>query len=277
MITCAHCKVQGLPNFSRRVMYTDLERVEAIVCLMCGHWLDSRPLKPPEEDVQDQRKTIPRTGGKKTGPKKKRETPVEVKTNKWGKPIRPCEDCGRERPIIGRGLCGGCYNRALKAEGKYTKVKPMRPCKACGRTMKIYGRGLCHTCLRKAMAQETAAAVEPIEPESRPAPLSSEQAKEVYTNPVDALCAAGGSDFVADLRNVLSEIEAGLIDKNIAYGDSALNPVRVFAKADPLEQINVRLDDKLSRLMRGQDAGEDTEADLLGYLILERVCQRRTA
>jgi hypothetical protein len=28
-----------------------------------------------------------------------------------------------------------------------------------------------------------------------------------------------------------------LIEKNIAYGDSALDPVRIFSKADPAEQL----------------------------------------
>ncbi len=63
-----------------------------------------------------------------------------------------------------------------------------------------------------------------------------------------------------------------LIEKNIAYGDSALQPVRVFARdIDPTAQILVRLDDKLSRLARGSDAGEDVIRDLLGYLILYRL------
>jgi hypothetical protein len=65
-----------------------------------------------------------------------------------------------------------------------------------------------------------------------------------------------------------------LIDKNRAYGNSALDPVRVFSKADAAEQIKVRLDDKISRLMRGQAAGEDVILDLLGYLILLRVHTR---
>jgi hypothetical protein len=63
-----------------------------------------------------------------------------------------------------------------------------------------------------------------------------------------------------------------LIEKNIAYGDSALNPLRVFAKdIDTRAQILVRLDDKLSRLSRGSAAGEDVILDLLGYLILYRI------
>lgn len=59
--------------------------------------------------------------------------------------------------------------------------------------------------------------------------------------------------------------------KNEAYGNSALDPVRVFSKASPEEQIRVRLDDKISRLMRGDAAGEDVMFDLFGYLLLYRV------
>lgn len=61
-----------------------------------------------------------------------------------------------------------------------------------------------------------------------------------------------------------------LISKNKSYGNSAFDPVRIFSKSNTDEQFNVRIDDKLSRLMRGQDAGEDTEWDLIGYLILKR-------
>ena len=41
-----------------------------------------------------------------------------------------------------------------------------------------------------------------------------------------------------------------------------------------LEQIDVRLDDKLSRIMSGQgDEDEDVEQDIIGYLILKRVAK----
>jgi len=66
-----------------------------------------------------------------------------------------------------------------------------------------------------------------------------------------------------------------LLLKNAAYGDSALNPVRIFSKADAVEQIKVRFDDKISRLSRGSDAGEDVELDLIGYLILLRAAKER--
>lgn len=63
-----------------------------------------------------------------------------------------------------------------------------------------------------------------------------------------------------------------LIEKNRAYGDSALNPVRVFCKFDRLEQIRVRIDDKLSRIRNDPGAlNEDALLDLIGYLLLYRV------
>lgn len=69
-------------------------------------------------------------------------------------------------------------------------------------------------------------------------------------------------------------IKALLLAKNRAYGNSALDPVRIFSKSDPIEQIRVRIDDKLSRLSRGSSAGEDVEQDLLGYLVLLRVARK---
>jgi hypothetical protein len=77
------------------------------------------------------------------------------------------------------------------------------------------------------------------------------------------------------IGRVCEEIKELLLQKNQAYGDSALHPVRIFSQADPIEQINVRIDDKLSRLARGSAAGEDTELDLIGYLILKRVARLR--
>ena len=65
-----------------------------------------------------------------------------------------------------------------------------------------------------------------------------------------------------------------LIAKNVAYGNSALDPVRIFSRASAEEQILVRLDDKLSRIARGSAAGEDVVLDMLGYLVLLRVARR---
>lgn len=68
-----------------------------------------------------------------------------------------------------------------------------------------------------------------------------------------------------------------LLDKNRRYGDSALSPVRIFSKAPADEQIRVRLDDKISRLSRGDDSLEDEDVvmDLIGYLVLLRIASQR--
>jgi len=60
-----------------------------------------------------------------------------------------------------------------------------------------------------------------------------------------------------------------LIRKNTAYGNSALEPLRLFSQASPREQLLVRIDDKLSRLVYGREfPGDDTIVDLAGYLVL---------
>ena len=67
-----------------------------------------------------------------------------------------------------------------------------------------------------------------------------------------------------------------LLARNASYGNSALDPVRIFARtSDPVEQLNIQIDHKLSRLMRGEDAGEDVEQDLCGYLILRRIARQQ--
>ena len=79
------------------------------------------------------------------------------------------------------------------------------------------------------------------------------------------------------ISSVCDEVKSILLSKNLAYGNSALEPVRIFSKASTVEQINVRIDDKLSRLARGHAAGEDVELDLIGYLILKRVWRTMNA
>ena len=78
-------------------------------------------------------------------------------------------------------------------------------------------------------------------------------------------------DLIKEECQAISDL---LISKNRAYGNSALDPLRIFSKADPYEQIKIRIDDKLSRVFRGHADGEDIEKDLIGYLVLLRVCRR---
>jgi len=82
--------------------------------------------------------------------------------------------------------------------------------------------------------------------------------------------------FEESVDSVFSEMRSILLAKNRAYGNSALEPVRIFSKAGATEQLKVRIDDKLSRLMKGNDfADEDTITDLLGYLVLYKIASKQ--
>lgn len=97
--------------------------------------------------------------------------------------------------------------------------------------------------------------------------------EEKVTNPGDP------GQQITDTQAMIAEecdrIKQILLDKNRKYGDSAIHPARIFSRADPVEQINVRLDDKLSRIRSGQsDDDEDVDLDLIGYLVLRRIARR---
>lgn len=71
------------------------------------------------------------------------------------------------------------------------------------------------------------------------------------------------------------EIAEMLIKKNISYGNSALDPIRIFSKADSKEQIRVRIDDKLNRIQNDQAfPGDNDIDDLIGYLILLKIANK---
>jgi hypothetical protein len=90
-------------------------------------------------------------------------------------------------------------------------------------------------------------------------------------------CSMATETVQEDITKVCKNAAHFVIIKNTRYGNSALEPLRVFSNADPAEGILVRLDDKLSRIkyassndkpLRKNDIG-----DMLGYLILYCVKQ----
>jgi hypothetical protein len=79
-----------------------------------------------------------------------------------------------------------------------------------------------------------------------------------------------------DIERVTMQVQDLLIAKNRSYGDSALHPSRIFSKGDNVEQILVRIDDKLSRIQNGHDWPGDNEIDdLIGYLVLLKIAKER--
>ena len=76
------------------------------------------------------------------------------------------------------------------------------------------------------------------------------------------------------ISNICDDIKKMLISKNESYGDSAIDPIRIFSKAKNDEQIKIRIDDKLSRISRGSEFyGDNDVDDLIGYLVLLKVSQ----
>lgn len=72
------------------------------------------------------------------------------------------------------------------------------------------------------------------------------------------------------------ELKELLLEKNRKYGDSAINPCRVFSKASATEQILVRMDDKINRIKNRQnDEDEDVIKDLAGYCILYMIAKEK--
>jgi hypothetical protein len=76
------------------------------------------------------------------------------------------------------------------------------------------------------------------------------------------------------ILNACLEVAQMLIEKNISYGNSALEPIRIFSTADSTEQLKVRIDDKLNRVKNNKGfAGDNDIDDLIGYLILYKIAK----
>ena len=76
------------------------------------------------------------------------------------------------------------------------------------------------------------------------------------------------------ISGVCDDIKELLIHKNRKYGNSALKPNRIFSKCSATEQLLVRIDDKLNRIMKGAGllaTDEDVVKDLIGYLVLLKI------
>lgn len=89
-------------------------------------------------------------------------------------------------------------------------------------------------------------------------------------------------DFNNAVIEIISSLKDLLIEKNVKYGNSAMNPIYVFVdpngEVNDLTLIDVRIDDKLARIRNMvrnpnlfEKDGEDTINDLIGYLIIRKI------
>lgn len=132
-------------------------------------------------------------------------------------------------------------------------------CNLCGAHCVVTYGGLCAECIDKNKSDEYGGTI------------------------ADALAAASNDNYLVSpfsgstqqrIIEVCEKIKKMLLEKNRKYGDSAIHPIRVFAKSDTKEQIRVRIDDKLNRLRNQQsDEDEDVVDDLIGYLVLYKIAK----
>lgn len=99
-------------------------------------------------------------------------------------------------------------------------------------------------------------------------PIDALDRAEVVLSHWDSKASSSTKDYIVIYCLMLMDL---LLKKNERYGNSATEPISVFAKdISAKDRINVRIDDKISRILRGGSFGdkEDPRVDLAGYLIL---------
>lgn len=170
-------------------------------------------------------------------------------------------------------------------------LKEMREgeCSSCGNHTTVYATtGICAICAQATTptpnlnwAPETTTPIDPQSPNSFPAPQPYQapegpsdkkkpENQKVYSFDVPVLA----SKMQHVIARTILTFARTLLEKNRKYGNSALNPLRVHSKANAVEQIKVRADDKLSRLQSAQaDDAEDALFDYIGYMILLYIAQ----
>ena len=72
------------------------------------------------------------------------------------------------------------------------------------------------------------------------------------------------------IKDILSGMTDLLLYKNRKYGDSAVNPKKIFYKGDSTNSILIRLDDKIGRVMSNVEEKPRVNdvADIIGYCTL---------
>lgn len=97
-----------------------------------------------------------------------------------------------------------------------------------------------------------------------------------YEKRVNVLDLIASAPSGPEISVACDEIKRLLLQKNIAYGNSALSPIAIFAKAGAQEGIANRIDDKLNRIKNNQSyVGDNDLDDLIGYLILYKISQQK--
>jgi len=81
------------------------------------------------------------------------------------------------------------------------------------------------------------------------------------------------------IHEIMGAMKDLLLYKNQKYGDSAINPKKIFYKGDSTNSILIRLDDKLGRVMSNTEEKPRVNdvADIIGYCTLLLISMGVTA
>ena len=87
------------------------------------------------------------------------------------------------------------------------------------------------------------------------------------------------TDTQQEIKNIMDAMKDLLLYKNQKYGDSAINPKKIFYKGDSTNSILIRLDDKLGRVMSNTEEKPRVNdvADIIGYCTLLLISMGVTA
>ena len=75
-------------------------------------------------------------------------------------------------------------------------------------------------------------------------------------------------DYDKKIKELTDNFSHFLFEKNKKYGDSALEPIKVFSKSDTDNSILIRMDDKINRIKNSDEIAKNDICDLFGYLSL---------
>lgn len=149
----------------------------------------------------------------------------------------------------------------------------MDKCRRCGKMFKGIGK-LCPACLAEVPVPKTGSNV-------KPAPASeinistdiADQMNRLFWKDLDL------SPTQRKIHEILGAMTDLLLYKNQKYGDSAINPKKIFYKGDSTNSILIRLDDKIGRIMSNTEEKPRVNdvADIIGYCTLLLISMGVTA
>mgnify|MGYP006273569655 CR=1 FL=1 len=77
------------------------------------------------------------------------------------------------------------------------------------------------------------------------------------------------------IEQVCNSMRDMLIKKNYSYGGNVFEPLKLKEGMTNIDMIDVRISDKLNRLIKGEEyEQEDTLNDLAGYILLREAVKR---